>query len=289
VPKLRDSFRDFLVNWRDDLDSNWRSMLDGVEPAVNGILESLTIEANERIFPGRKGQPVPAARADAHVFRAFDGLQPEDVRAVILGQDPYPKASRATGRSFEQGDLADWSPNRNLVAESLRRIIQVVANFRTGKSDYLQGDAVWPVLVGDNHTDGLNIAPPRDFFDRWQHLGVLCLNASFTLSRFEPSVQQAHFALWRPVVKTILTALATRPHGSIAFILWGSVAQNTFEQLSILDAAVAAGTRDRVALVTHVHPGAEDASGQPRFFRPPNTFTDANQKLAAAGGTSIQW
>jgi uracil-DNA glycosylase len=288
VPVLRDSFRDFLVNWRNDVSSPWRSVLDGVEPALDAVPATLTLEPNELIFPGRKGRAVPAARADSHVFRAFDGLHPDDVRAVILGQDPYPKASRATGRSFEQGDLTDWSPNRSLVAESLRRIVQVVANFRTGKSDYLRGDAAWPVLVDDNLTGALDIAPPRGFFDRWQQLGVLCLNASFTLSRFEPLIQQAHFALWRPVVKAVLTALATRPHRSIAFLLWGSVAQNTFKNFRILDAAVAAATRDRVAVVTHVHPGAEE-DGRPSFFNAPNTFADANQKLAAASGTSIPW
>ena len=117
---------------------------------------------------------------------------------------------------------------------------------------------------------------------------MLCINAALTISRFKPDVQQAHFALWRPVVKQLLTSLATRPDRSIVFLLWGGVARETFKKLGILEAAQDAGTANRVAIVTHVHPGAE-ANGHPRFFDPPNPFTSAQARLTAAGGPSIQW
>ena len=38
---------------------------------------------------------------EAHVFRAFDELEPDRVKAVVIGQDPYPHVTRATGRAFE--------------------------------------------------------------------------------------------------------------------------------------------------------------------------------------------
>src|SRR5215210_23103 len=86
----------------------------------------------------------------------------------------------------------------------------------------------------------------------------------------------------------LLTSLATRSDHSIVFLLWGGVARKTFNDLGILDAAKDAGTADRVAVVTHVHPGAEIA-GRPSFFKPPNPFTFARDKLAAVGGPSIEW
>ena len=287
--KLRDAFAGFLQDWQVDLSPAWRAILDAVGPDLTAISSDLTLADNETIFPGRKGRPAPGARTDSHVFRALDAVDPPAVRAVVLGQDPYPKASRATGRAFEQGDLPDWSPNRAMVAESLRRIVQMLAYKRSGNAEYVADDAAWRTVVEDIASDTLDISAPRALFDRWQDAGVLFLNAGLTLSRFEPAVQQAHIALWRPVVKKILTHLATRPNGRIVFLLWGQVARRTFDKLGIEDAAGAAGAQDRLAIASHAHPGAEGADHRPLFFQPPNPFADANAKLAQIGGSSIDW
>src|SRR5262245_64849125 len=123
---LRVAVERHLDGWRSDLSAPWRALLDGAEPDLAAITDDLTIEPDEVVIPGRKGRPAATARDDSHVFRALDDVRPEDVRAVVLGQDPYPKASRATGRAFEQGDLAAWSRKRRDVAESLRRIVQTL-------------------------------------------------------------------------------------------------------------------------------------------------------------------
>ena len=287
MPSLRTKMKEFLVDWQDDLNDSWRGVLDGVQPSLSAIGADLTLDEGETIFPGRKGHPAPGARKDSHVFRALQGVRPRDVTAVVLGQDPYPKSSRATGRSFEQGDLSEWSPQPKQVADSLRRILQIVAHYRSGEARYLEGDAAWSSVITDIPT--LKIRAPRPFFDDWQQKGVLCLNAGLTLSRFQPEVQQAHFSLWRPVVQRILTTLATRKSGSVVFLLWGGVAQKTFKELGILDAAKDAGTLGRVGVITHVHPNAKDKDGAPRFFEPPNTFTAANEKLITIGGPKIDW
>jgi uracil-DNA glycosylase len=216
-------------------------------------------------------------------------LRPDQVTAVVLGQDPYPRSSRATGRSFEQGDLPRWKRTPSDVAESLRRILQVVAYSRTGRNLYLEGDGAWGTLVDDIDAQLIDIAQPREFFDRWQAQGILCLNAGLTLSRFAPEVQRAHFDLWRPVVQAIFKRLVTRQDHSIVFLLWGAVAFETFSSLGILDIAKKAGTEDRVAVVRHSHPGAETSGGAPRFFQPPNTFAVANEQLVSAGGQPLHW
>jgi uracil DNA glycosylase len=89
------------------------------------------------------------------------------------------------------------------------------------------------------------------------------------------------------VVKAILTHLATRTDGHIVFILWGQVAQRTFDDLGVLAAATAAGTQHRVA--RNVHPGAEGACGRPLFFNPPNPLREAAEPLAAIGGGKHDW
>ena len=289
MASLRDSFQTFLDRWPDDLAAGWRGVIGNAVPDVGVVGPALTLEPNETIFPGRKDRGPAGARADAHVFRALDQIEPSRVRAVVLGQDPYPKSSRATGRAFEQGDLPEWSPTKSAVAESLRRIVQALAHARTGEPRYIDGDAAWGALVGDIRNGQLQIPPPRQLFDQWQERGIVFLNAGLTLSRFQPEVQKAHIALWRPVVKAILTHLATRTDGHIVFILWGQVAQRTFDDLGVLAAANAAGTQHRVTRAVHVHPGAEGAGGRPLFFNPPNPLREAAERLSAIGGGKLDW
>lgn len=287
---LRHALMSFLEHWRDDLGAPWRTVLAEVEPAFDAVATGLTLLDSEVILPGRKGAAAPGARKDSHVFRVLDSISPVDVRAVVLGQDPYPNASRATGRAFEQGDLTEWSPNKQVVAESLRRIVQVVAHARTGKPIYREGDQSWGATANAISSGELSIPPPRELFDHWQSQGVLFLNAGLTLSRFEKATQAAHIAMWQPVVQGILRHLATRPHARIVFLLWGGIAKTSFEKLGVLQAAQQAGMRDQIAVAEHAHPGAEQqGSGNPLFFAGVNPLLDANEQLTAIGGAPIDW
>ena len=47
-----------------------------------------------------------------------------NIKVVILGQDPYPEKGRATGRSFEVGDLHSWNDKFRQV--SLKNIIRLI-------------------------------------------------------------------------------------------------------------------------------------------------------------------
>lgn len=279
-----------LLDWKSDLSGAWRAILANVEPDLDAIPKDVTLEAGEVIFPGRKGKAHPEARADSHIFRALDGLAPDKVRAVILGQDPYTKVTQATGRSFEEGQLTEWSVIPKETSPSLRRIVQVLAQHRSGDAKYVDGDEAWPSLAEELKQGLQGIAPPQAFFDEWQSKGVLCLNAGLTFSRYDPDVQGAHIAMWRPVIQRILTALATRPNSPIVFLLWGGKAQSAFLDLEIMAAAQQAGTQDRVAVATHPHPNAKKTSdGKLPFLQAPNPFDSANNALKAAGGSNIMW
>ena len=45
---------------------------------------------------------------DSKVLR-FATVDLTKVKVIIFGQDPYPQKGRATGRSFEVGDISDWN------------------------------------------------------------------------------------------------------------------------------------------------------------------------------------
>lgn len=72
------------------LPTSWASLVgDDTTDEIAAIGRALsTRSASEQIVP----EP-------AHVFRALQ-IAPERVRAVIIGQDPYPNAAHAMGLSF---------------------------------------------------------------------------------------------------------------------------------------------------------------------------------------------
>jgi uracil-DNA glycosylase len=290
---LREAMRAFLTNWRADLSEPWRELLSSVEPAFEDVGADLELHDGEVIFPGRKGSPVPGAPPRAHVFRALDGIRPSAVRVVILGQDPYPKLAWATGRAFEQGDITAWPRDRGDVAPSLARIIQVLAAARTGRSAYKRNDAAWRRVVDDLESGDLELQPPHRLFGELQRQGVLFLNTGLTLTRFQrggaPEQLRGHIPLWRPIVRQILTRLATRTTGHVVFLLWGKPARAVFSDTGVEDAARAAGTwSTRVAALAHTHP-ASVYEGRPTFFRAPNPFTAANESLGEMGADPIEW
>lgn len=293
---LRQALEEMLDGWKSDLSPAWRAALEGVEPDFGAVDPILQHESWEPIFPTRKGKKIPGAPSRAHIFRALDGTGPADVRAVVIGQDPYPNVSWATGRAFEQGDLEDWLPNPALVSDSLERIIPAVAEARTGNFDYTDltnASRAWARVVADLASGALTLQSPPRLFDHWQQQGVLFLNAGLTLSRFERggSAHQlkGHIPLWRPVVQAILRVIAARPSGHVVFLLWGSVARTFFQESGIEQAARDAGTwQTRVRTVQQAHPAASNDDG-PLFFREPNTFLDANRALREMGAGEVEW
>jgi len=290
--KLREALRQFLFDWQDDLSPGWQGVLSGVEPDFEAVDQSLTFDDEHPIFPGRKGHLLPSAPANSHVFHALDGIHPSEVCAVVIGQDPYPKISQATGRSFEQGDLEDWPANQKVIADSLQRIVQVLLVERTGNEAYGGADTNWKRVTADLASGTLTLEKPQALFDRLQSRGVIFLNAGLTITRFKsggaPEQKFGHIPLWQPVIHTILRHLATRDHGSVVFLLWGAFARDVFEKGKIQQAAEHAGAWGvRATAVVHPHPNAQP-QGKP-FYAPPNPFAEANRKLQQMRGTTIQW
>ena len=122
------------------------------------------------------------------IWNALRLTGPDNVRVVILGQDPYPTPGHAHGLAFSVKDGVGIAP-------SLRNI------FKELESD-----------VGVKHTGGC--------LEDWAVQGVLMLN---TILSVEPGKPQSHAKIgWEEVTDEILRSLRGR---KIVFVLWGKVAQ----------------------------------------------------------------
>lgn len=131
----------------------------------------------------------------ADPFRALRLTPREQVRVVILGQDPYPTPGRATGLAFS---FPPGTPPQH----SLKNILTELA------SD-----------IGQTKPDGDLTA--------WASQGVLLLNTVLTVPL---NTTNGHKGLgWEPLITQILSATAA--DGPRAFVLWGAPAQKLTDHL----------------------------------------------------------
>ena len=133
-------------------------------------------------------QIFPAAR---NIFRAFDKCPLENLKVVIIGQDPYHGDGQANGLCFSVDDGVDFPP-------SLRNIFKEVAE-----------DTGTPVPTSGN-------------LDRWAEQGVLMLNAVLTVRAHEAASHAGRG--WEKFTDAVLRQIAEKKEG-VVYMLWGSYAQ----------------------------------------------------------------
>ena len=166
------------------LHESWRAPLDDVfaAPFMADLRAFLVAEkaAGKRIFP-----------AGSHWFRALDLTPLEEVRVVILGQDPYHGEGQAHGLCFSV-------PPDVRIPPSLRNI------------------------YAEMQTD-LGIAPARHgFLESWAKQGVLLLNSVLTV---EMGLAASHAGRgWEHFTDHVIRLVDARPE-PVVFMLWGAYAQ----------------------------------------------------------------
>ena len=129
------------------------------------------------------------------VFSALDACPPDQVKVVILGQDPYPTPGHAHGLSFSV------APDVTPLPRSLNNIFKE--------------------LCAD-----LGGAPPNGDLRFWAAQGVLLLNDVLTVPAGEP---RGHRKLgWQKLVPQVLDLLSDKPR---AFVLWGNDARSHAKHL----------------------------------------------------------
>lgn len=168
---------------KDLVDHGWAEALEPVADRVAAMGEFLRAE----LAAGRSYLP-----PGPQVLRAFQ--QPfDDVRVLIVGQDPYPTPGHAVGLSFS-------------VAPQVRPIPASLINiFREYQQDL-----------------GLP-APSNGDLTPWAERGVLLLNRALTVAPRQPNAHQGKG--WEAVTEQAIKALAARG-GPLVAILWGSNARN---------------------------------------------------------------
>lgn len=280
--RLREAMAETLAGWEADLPDAWRSALGRLGGDFDQVDGDLGFEAWEPIFPVRRGRHFPGQPKGAHALRAFDGIAPEGVRCMILGQDPYPEPGFATGRAFEAGNLAGWHELDKMFSKSVRAFMQLIVAARTGNDNFARSFDDWPATRATLTAPDSNFEGPDAIADRWVGEGVLLLNASLTLSRFkvdiDPHQSRGHLPFWRPLMLRAIERLVAR-ETPIVFIAFGSAATDIFRQ-----AGLGEGVDGQTACILREHPAYAEA-----VLSRPNPFLLCNSYLETMGAKPVAW
>ena len=233
-----------------DIPEDWRALLGDYfeSPEWQTLQTNLRTELNKEV---EEICPKPH-----NFFKALTLTPLNQVKVVILGQDPYHSPGLAQGLAFSIP--SNIPTNSRQFPSSLRNISKALA---------LEGFGTLP--NGDLHT--------------WAEQGVLLLNTALSVQLGEAG---SHANLgWKPLIDRLISGLAQqKPH--LVWMLWGGHAQS---KLPLIEAAP-----DQLILQSS-HPSGLGVYKTDRPFLEPSAksscghFTKANQWLLRLGLEPIIW
>ena len=218
----------------------WREVLETGD--MHDVLASLSsflaarLSANAVIYP-------------RFIFRALDYLQPESVRVVILGQDPYHGPNQAQGLAFSVPDQCRTPP-------SLRNIFKELS-------------LEYPDAPLRRHNE----------LSDWARQGVLLLNTALTVEHANPASHAKRG--WERITDALIQRVAQAPQPKV-FMLWGAHAQSK-------QALLAESRGGPMLILKANHPSPLSAARPPLPFMGCGHFVQANTWLDQHGQTPVNW
>ena len=167
--------------------SNWKSLLS--EEFEKPYFQQLTTFVRDEY----KGQTVYPKGLD--IFKAFDRCDFDDVKVVIIGQDPYHGPGQANGLCFSVSEGVRLPPSLMNIFKEIRDDL--------GKPIPASGD-----------------------LERWAKQGVLLLNATLTVKANCPGSHQNRG--WETFTDAVIKKISDEKEG-VVFLLWGAYAQKKGE------------------------------------------------------------
>ena len=224
------------------------TILERISPEWSPFIDTRLLEnvltAIDEMGDSKQLAPVPGL-----IFEALRYCTPDDVKVVIIGQDPYPTPGEAQGLCFSQS-------KGGKIPKSLERIFGCLerAGLRSKRTTAPSGD-----------------------LRSWAVQGVLMLNTALTT---RIGARRAHAKLWKPFFTVFLTRLCeARTNKPLHFMLWGNDARKL--------APIARG--HMVHEWTHPSPMVDNRLPAERRFIACTHFEDVNAALAAGGCRPISW
>ncbi|WP_296000563.1 uracil-DNA glycosylase [Rugamonas sp.] len=163
------------------------------------------------------------------LFAAF-ALPLAQVRYVLVGEGPYPRAASATGVCFMDGAVGSlWSDEQGgglskpvNRATSLRNFIKMLL---VADGQLAPDSTVGAALAGvaARARDGAAIQTLQQLQQKLTAQGFLLLNASLVFRAHVAPVRDAR--AWLPFFETVMAGLAAQAATTPTLVLWGKIAE----------------------------------------------------------------
>ncbi len=172
------------------IEESWQKLLqpEFEKPYFKELTKFVTTEyVNNTCYP-----------KEEQIFEAFNLCSFNDLKVVIIGQDPYHGVGQANGLCFSVNDGIAHPP-------SLKNIFKEI------------------------ETD-LDIPyPERGNLERWAKQGVLLLNATLTVKAHEAGSHQKKG--WEQFTDAVISLISEQKE-NVVFLLWGGFAKNKSKRIN---------------------------------------------------------
>ena len=167
-------FKDFFGDWSKVID------------------ESILMTTLCRISPKYDLDIIVPTKKD--IFKAFTCCPYNELKVVVLGQDPYNQPNIATGLAFANKEgTKHISPSLEVIKDAL------INPHKPSSGEYLNPN-----------------------LELWARQGVLLLNSALTVELHKPN---SNIDLWRPFISKLLENLSINNPG-LVYILFGAIAES---------------------------------------------------------------
>jgi uracil-DNA glycosylase len=228
--------------------TNWRIFFDQVHDELVSIQDTLN----------RQYKSSDIAPRIKDLFRVFELTNPEDIKVVIFGQDPYVTYINnepiATGVAF--------SVHSDKLTPSLRNIFKEIDN--EFDCDVLDNKKKKGIELGN--------------LEEWCREGVLLLNASLTIDAKHE--KEAKRKIWHGFLYRLIDYL-TELNEDLIYLIWGRNAIKLIDELKITGVTL---------ISSHPSPlSANKSCGEyPSFFES-DVFIKCNELLKSFDEKPINW
>ena len=229
--------------WRDLFDQEMEEDYFGV---IEDMLEDRIAKINTK--PNYDIYPYPNL-----VFNAFNLCSLDQVKVVILGQDPYINAHQIGGQKVPQAmGLAFSVPTGVPIPPSLKNIYKVLHKF-----------------------NNIDTIPSSGNLTNWVNQGCLLLNTSLTV---RAKKSNGHSRYWTTFTDAVSEYISDRCD-HVVFMLWGNHAKSKCRMIN----------QRKHKVLTSSHPSPLGANSGSEPFMENDHFTKCNNYLVRYGKEPIDW
>ena len=176
--------------------TDWKPILENALSKCNNI-ENKILEEREKFSGLLEIYPPPS-----EVFAAFNYFNFNELKVVIIGQDPYHQPNQANGLAFSVKDGIKIPP-------SLQNIFKEI----------------------HNNFDKKYIKPESGNLEYLAKQGVLLINNTLTVRQGKPN---SHLKIWKGFSNIIIREIMKR-HNKIIFMVWGNNAKKIIDNNLMLE------------------------------------------------------